>query len=54
LKDRPADSEAPQKHIMKREPKLTPEQIARDKARFKELANQVKGIGNMPETAGGG
>jgi len=54
LKDRPADSEAPQKHIMKREPKFTPEQIARNIARAKELANQVKGIGNMPETAKGG
>ena len=54
LKDRPADSEAQPKHIMKREPKLTPEQIARDKARFKELANKVKGIGNMPIEAKGG
>ena len=51
---KPQDSEAPQKHIMKREPKFTPEQIARNIARAKELANQVKGIGNMPETAEGG
>ena len=54
LKDKPADDEAQPKHIMKHEPKLTPEQVARDKARLKELANQIKGIGNMPETAKGG
>jgi len=50
---KPADDEAQPKHIMKREPKLTPEQVARDKARLKELANQVKCIGNMPGTAKG-
>ena len=54
LKDRPADSEAQPKYTMKREPKFTPEQIAKNIARAKELANQVKGIGNMPETAKGG
>ena len=51
---KPTDDEAQPKHIMKREPKLTPEQVARDKARLKELANQVKRIGNMPITAKGG
>ena len=51
---KPQDDESKQKWVKKREPKLTPEQIARDKARFKELVKQVKGIGNMPETAKGG
>ena len=54
LKDKPQDDEAQPKHIMKREPKLTPEQVARDKARLKDLANQDKRIGNMPGTAKGG
>ena len=51
---KPADDEAQPKHIMKREPKLTPKQVARDKARLKELASVVGKIGNMPETAKGG
>ena len=34
LKDKPQDDEYQPKHIMKREPKLSPEQVARDKARM--------------------
>ena len=54
LKDRPADSEAPQKHIMKREPKFTPEQVARNLAKNKAIMDKLKGGFNMPETAKGG
>ena len=52
--NKPQDDEAQPKWEKKEVPKLTPEQVERNKARLKELANKVKGIGNMPETAKGG
>jgi len=48
------DDESQPKWEKKEIIKLTPEQVARDKVRLKELANQVKRIGNMPGTAKGG
>ena len=54
LKGDPADDERKQKWDKKDVPAMTPEQVARDKARMKELANMMKGIGDMPETAKGG
>ena len=54
LKDRPADSEAPQKHIMKQEPKLTPEQIKAHLAKIEGIKDKLKGKFDMPETAKGG
>ena len=51
---KPVDDEAQPKWEKKEVPKLTPEQVARDKARLKELASVVGKIGNMPETAEGG
>ena len=54
LKDKPQDDEAQPKWEKKEVLRLTPEQVARDKARMKELANVVGKIGNMPGTAKGG
>jgi len=54
LKDRPADSEAQPKHIMKLEPKFTPEQIKVHLAKIEGIKDKLKGKFNMPETAGGG
>jgi len=56
---RPADvfeqlSETPERYIFKHEPKLTPEQVARNLAKNKAIMDKLKGGFNMPETAKGG
>ena len=56
---RPADifeqlSETPEKYIPKREPAMTPEQIARNIAKLKELQEGLEGKFNMPIEAKGG
>jgi len=53
LKDKPADDEAQPKHIMKREPKLTPEQVKENLAKNEAIMDQLKGKFNMPETKKG-
>ena len=47
LKDRPQDSENQPKYISKKEPPMTPEQIARNKAKITEVANAFKGKFNI-------
>jgi len=49
LKDRPQDDESQPKYIPKKLPAMTPEQIARNKAKAAELANKFSGKFNMPE-----
>jgi len=49
LKDRPQDDESQPKYIPKKLPAMTPEQIARNKAKAKELVNKFSGKFNMPE-----
>ena len=56
---RPADvfeqlSETPEKTIFKPEPAMTPEQVARNLAKFKELKEELNGKFNIPETVKGG
>lgn len=55
---RPADvfeqlSETPERYIMKKEPKLTPKEIEKNKAETKAIIDKLKGKLIMPETAGG-
>jgi len=54
LKDRPQDDESQPKYIPKKLPAMTPEQIARNKAKAAELAKRFSGKFNMPESVEGG
>uniref|UniRef100_A0A6M3KBP9 Putative DNA replication initiation protein n=1 Tax=viral metagenome TaxID=1070528 RepID=A0A6M3KBP9_9ZZZZ len=54
LKDKPVDDEVQPKWEKKEVLKLTPEQVERNKAKMKELANVFKGKFTMPGTAEGG
>ena len=51
---KPQDDERQPKYIAKQEPAMTPEQIARNLAKFKELKEELKGKFNIPETVKGG
>jgi len=51
---KPADDERKEKWEKKAEPKLTPEQIERNKLNMKELSEKIKLIGNTPIEAKGG